>query len=217
MKIKGLFQHGRLGLIPTAGILSLLAISGCGKKSPPPTPPPQVPVQAQPPAPKPQAAVQETMTLDTFLKAAFDGSQETINRGIDGKFDCNAADEDGRTAMMLAAFNGHAAIVERLLKAGAKVDAVEASGRTALMFAATGSSPETVQLLLKNGAAVNKVDLKELWTPLMFAAAEGQTEIVKILLANGADRSLKDKDGDTALQFALQRNQKAVVDLLKTP
>ncbi len=83
------------------------------------------------------------------------------------------------------------------------------------MYASTGPNASTVRVLLKNGATINTIDKGEQWTALMFAAAEGQAEIVDLLLTHGADRTLKDTDGDTALQFAIQRKQQAVIKMLQ--
>ena len=39
-------------------------------------------------------------------------------------------------------------------------------------------------------------------TPLMRAAYRGHPEVAELLLRRGADKSKRDKDGDTALQIA---------------
>ena len=69
------------------------------------------------------------------------------------------------------------------------------------------------------GAAgdVNVQGELEGFTALMTAAAEGQLKIVRLLLLHGADSSVKDKDGDTAESFALQKGHSAVVELLRNP
>jgi ankyrin repeat protein len=53
----------------------------------------------------------------------------------------------------------------------------------------------------------------------MIAADRGDVEKVKIFLAHGAKASMKDKDGSTALDWALRRaddNGKAVAEALKS-
>jgi len=198
-------SHARGKVMRIALLMTVfLLLQGCRRDTPPP--------QAS------QTAIRTAVIpIESFLQAAHDGSTETVSSGLESGIDCNATNIEGRSALMLAAFNGHTAIVERLLKAGAKVNTTDMLGRTALMYAATGTSADTVRLLLKSGAAVNTIDSQEHWTALMFAAAEGQTEIVRLLLSNGADRTLKDVDGDTAEKFAIQRNQKAVMELLQAP
>jgi ankyrin repeat protein len=117
---------------------------------------------------------------------------------------------------MLAAYNGHTGIVERLLEEGGDVNKSDINGRTPLIFAASGPFPETVELLLQADSDPNATDSEEGWSALMFAAAEGHRDVVQKLLEYGADVSLKDKDGDTAIDFASNNNQTDVVELLKS-
>jgi ankyrin repeat protein len=116
---------------------------------------------------------------------------------------------------MLAAYNGHTRIAEFLLEHGARVDARNPEGRTALMFAATGSFPETAELLLNQGADPDATGQVEGWSPIMFAAAEGRSEVVQVLLEEGANPSLKDKDGEQAIDFATKGGHSRVTKILK--
>ncbi|HCJ12379.1 MAG: hypothetical protein A2Y14_03230 [Verrucomicrobia bacterium GWF2_51_19] len=49
---------------------------------------------------------------------------------------------------------------------------------------------------------INKADGFTGWTALMYAAATNRPEIIRLLLEKGADKSLKNKDGQTALDLA---------------
>ncbi len=92
----------------------------------------------------------------------------------------------------------------------------EAAARTGTAASdTTGAFHESVTLLLEAGSQVNLADNVEQFTALMFAAAEGQAEIVQILLDKGADKSLVDKDGDSAYNFAVANGHQAVAALLK--
>jgi ankyrin repeat protein len=82
------------------------------------------------------------------------------------------------------------------------------------MYAASGSNHETVRVLLEAGADPNIRDKVEQFTALMFAAAEGQLEVVQTLLDHRADVTLRDVDGDTALDFASQNGHSDVARLL---
>ena len=160
-----------------------------------------------------QSSAQDEQTLRT---AAHDGQFETVRRLLSKKTNPNAADEDGRTALMFAAFNGHTDIAELLLDSGAEIDSREFLGRTALMYASTGPFPETVELLLERNADPNVVDQDEHFTALMHAAAEGQIDVVRILLKHGADPMYKDVDGDTAESFARTNGHTELADYIKT-
>jgi ankyrin repeat protein len=117
--------------------------------------------------------------------------------------------------MWIAAIEGHTEMVKMLLDRGAKIDLVDSAGRTALMYAASGPFAPTVRVLIDRAADVNVRDTAERFTALMFAAAEGQVEVIEVLLYNGADTTIKDKDNDTALDFAEKNGHQEAVKLLK--
>jgi len=52
-------------------------------------------------------------------------------------------------------------------------------------------------------------------TPLFIAAAEGNTIFVKPLLSHGADRSIKDKDGKTAEDIAVEAGNYMIAKLIR--
>jgi len=151
---------------------------------------------------------------DLLRQAAFEGNETNVEALIGMGVEVNAADAEGRTALVFAAFNGHSQILLELLEAGAKVKMRDAMGRTPLMYACTGPFPEAVKILLDQGADPNAVDSDEHFTPLMHAAAEGHLEVVKVLLTHGADPSLKDIDGDDAATFAQQAGHVKVADFI---
>lgn len=149
-------------------------------------------------------------------EAALEGQMEIVRKAVGQGVDVNAADEAGRTALMLASYNGHTPTVRYLLDEGARLSARNAEGRTPLIFAASGPFPETVKLLLERKADPDIRDSVENWSALMFAAAGGHAEVVQTLLDYGANASLQDKDGDTALDFARNNSHTEVVKLLES-
>ena len=159
--------------------------------------------------------VRETAPVVSLTDVALDGNTQQVRLALENGADVNAADDEGRTALMMAAFNGHAKIVELLLDRGARVDSKDILGRTALMYSASGPFPETVGILLEQGADPNISDKSENFTALMFAAAEGQTEVVRTLLSHGASCEPTDDDGESALDFARNNGHTEVVQLLE--
>ena len=192
------------------GICSLLFLAGCQEKKSG-----QKVQEADPGAVPPPAAISSQVKEQTLLDAALNGQFEAIEYLIAENVDVNAADPDGRTALMLASFNGHSGIVALLINNGAVLDLVDGFGRTALHYASTGPFLPTVEFLLKKGANPNLVDSEEHFTPLMFAAAEGHIDVVRILIEYHADPSMVDIDGDTAETFARNNGHEEVADLLK--
>ena len=169
--------------------------------------------QAQPPVP---AAANEIPEQELFMEACLNGIIKDIEKYVNQGIEVSAADEDGRTGLMLAAFNGHTDIVRMLLDSGAGINLADSVGRTALLYAASGPFPKTVELLLQREADPNTVDNLEHFSALMHAAAEGHMDVVKVLLEHGADPSLTDIDGDNAESFARQGNHIDVAEYLKS-
>ena len=162
-----------------------------------------------------EAKTVESATSDqSFYNAALNGEISPIKMGTEGGFPIDKPDENGSTAMMLAAFNGHSEIVRYLLGKGADVNHCDNNKRTALIYASSGPAIETVNILLEAGAEINIADNVEGFTAIMFAAAEGQLEVFKSLLAAGADITIKDKDGETARDFAKNNGHTNIVALI---
>jgi ankyrin repeat protein len=161
------------------------------------------------------AATVNPVADQALRDASLEGRLDLVASAVDRGARINAADADGRTALMYAAFNGLAECVRWLLDRGAAVGAREYVGRTALMFASSGPFPETAQLLLDFGSNPNDADEYEGWTPLMFAAAEGQLGVIRVLLDHGAIPSAVDMDGDVAADHSIANHHSEAGDLLR--
>lgn len=156
-----------------------------------------------------------SITTQDLLSASLEGRIELIQDAVEQDIDIDSSDQTGRTPLMLASYNGHYTIVKYLLENGADPKASDNQGRTSLTFAASGPFPDTVELLLKNGADPNKTDKVEGWSALMWAAAEGNEKVVSVLLNHGADPTLRDKDNETASDFAVNNGHNKIAGLLK--
>ncbi|HEB74626.1 MAG TPA: ankyrin repeat domain-containing protein [Candidatus Desulfofervidus auxilii] len=106
--------------------------------------------------------------------------------------------------------------VKKLLEQGANVNLRDRNGMTALMLAVRKGQISVVKLLLEKEADVNTQDDFMGWTALILASALGYTNIVKLLLENGADVDIKDKNGMTALKYAMKNGHEEIVKLIKT-
>ncbi|MDE0092508.1 MAG: ankyrin repeat domain-containing protein [Oligoflexia bacterium] len=85
-------------------------------------------------------------------------------------------------------------------------------GLTPLDIAIKIGNPEMVQLILDLGAKPNHPNHH---IPLIRAIQVEQAEIVEILLQAGADVYGVDHYGMTALQWARERNNRAIIDLVE--
>ena len=108
------------------------------------------------------------------------------------------------TPLHFAAWAGHKEIAKILLLNGADINGRDDSQNTPLHGVAHSRlSAEMVSFLVQNGANVNAVNIHK-DTPLIIAASYGNPEIVGILMKNGARKDLKDENGQTALEVAME-------------
>ena len=146
---------------------------------------------------------------------ALEGDLTKVRTEIEGGTAVDIRDAGGHTALMLAAKSGRTEVVKYLVSKGADVKAEsEFFLWTPLYYAASFNRVDVMEFLIANGA---NVDAPDKWgsTPLFAAASLGHVEAVKLLLDNGADTSIENRDNQTALDFARQHNQPAVMQLLE--
>jgi len=161
-----------------------------------------------------ESAIESPVSIPEYMEAALNGNSDKVKEFVAGGLVVDTTDENGSTAMMLPAYNNHTRIVKYLLGKGADANHRDINNRTALMYASSGPANETVKLLLEAGAEINATGNIEGFTAIMFAAAEGQTEVFKTLMDAGADISIKDKDGETARDFAGNNCHSAILWLI---
>ncbi|MBS0188376.1 MAG: ankyrin repeat domain-containing protein [Planctomycetes bacterium] len=163
--------------------------------------------------------VRDEANWTALMMAAGRGDPESVNRLVKSGADINAKNKWGQTALMTALRAGNKEKVDILLSAGANPNDTDLDGMTPMHMAAEGDAPtDVIVLLVKRGGNIDAQSAAGL-TPLMIACDRGDVEKVKVLLASGAKTSIKDKDGSTALDWALRRaddNGKAVAEIVKS-
>ena len=105
-------------------------------------------------------------------------------------------------ALRNAAGEGDLATLKRLVEEGVDLEATDKYGNTALMCAAREGKLDCLALLIAKGANLDATVDDNKRTALHKAAYCGHTPCVEALLKAGADASLKDRDGETALDRA---------------
>jgi ankyrin repeat protein len=129
----------------------------------------------------------------------------------------------GDTPLHWPAHNGYVEIVDMLLDAGAAIDADEINcyGGKPLHWASE-HSPQTVELLLRRGADVNSRNLKTDsdfcgMTPLIMNATQKEdcAEVTEMLIGAGADIRATDAKGNTALDYAVERGNPRIEEVLR--
>jgi ankyrin repeat protein len=125
-------------------------------------------------------------------------------------------DRRGPLAFMAAQVSDQV-ILQDLWQHGANLDAkYSVNGMTALQQALVSGNDSMVKFLIKQGADPD-VQNDAGWTALMVATCRDRPEFgwVGLLLEHGANRSLKDKAGHIALDYAVQCNSTNSVQLLR--
>ncbi len=122
--------------------------------------------------------------------------------------------KSNQTVLHFAADRGFAELTELLVDKGADINAADKDGWTPLHFAAVKDRIAIAGYLIKKGAGVNNVSVGG-GTPLHEASASASAEMIKLLLDNGADKSIKAKNGKTALDYAVELKNEAAEKLLK--
>ena len=142
----------------------------------------------------------------TFLQmAVLEGDSAAVDLLLAGGGDPNATGGYGWSALHFAVPLAGAGVVSALLAAGADPNARTGGGGTALHLAAPQAPVAVVSELLGAGADPNARDgeVEGRRTPLHHAAGRSQHPSVVLALLNaGADASLKDDDGQLAVDFA---------------
>jgi len=127
----------------------------------------------------------------------------------------NARSADGFPPLGLAAYLGHHDVVEFLLSRGADVNFTSPeTGFTALTGAVTERHADVVELLLAHGADPNHVYEGTL-TPLVVATSHGDVRIARALLERGADPNRGAHEGKSALDLAVGKGHREIVELLR--
>jgi ankyrin repeat protein len=143
-------------------------------------------------------------------------------------------DKYGRTPLDIACRTKNTIIVEALIKGSANINGTDNSGNTALkktVMDYTGdykvsekekkSTTELLDLLIKNGADINSKD-KFGRTALSHILKEANqrnyqkvADIIPILLARGAAADIKDNEGKTASDYAAERGNNDIRELVR--
>lgn len=130
---------------------------------------------------------------------------------IEGQDDVNAENFEGWTSLRHVFYHGQD------IAAALKGRPVSKEGQAQLQDAIENHGRILVDLLLERGVDLNRPSSKDKWTPLIHAAKNGDLSKLRRLLTrknSPADVHLPDKDGLSALQWAVKFQKDAAVKLL---
>jgi ankyrin repeat protein len=152
-------------------IIPLLLLSACGT--------------AQERARKKLEARGIQFTEQAFVESAGKGDGYAVKLFLAAGMKPDAANSDGRPALVAASLGSHETVVDELLDAGADVNTKTKDGQTPLMGAAVIGNTRIVNILLSRGADLNVKDGLE-FTALMYADGASKSEVRAVLVKAGA-------------------------------
>jgi ankyrin repeat protein len=122
----------------------------------------------------------------------------------------------GFTPLMYAARSANWPAIFCLLNNGADANIRDQTNSTILQWAAEQNNLEAVKALVKKTSDINTADGLGGMTALMWAAYDehDNPQIIQTLLDNGAKVNIKDKNGSTALSWAMKKGNTETVALL---
>ena len=154
------------------------------------------------------------MQPNVLMAAALNGHLDCVELLLQHGALLEARDANGNTPLTYAANRGHAKVTAFLLNAGANPNAANRYEWTALMQATEAHRIGSVRQLVEAGADVNAVRQYGA-TTLMTAAEYSTPEIVQYLVDQGADPRVKASREWTALRWAEQRKDPAMIRIVR--
>lgn len=156
----------------------------------------------------------EAKGLTNLMKAASEGKLASVKKLVKTQ-DVNARDEEKQTALYYALINSHTDTALFLIDKNADLKNLNDREDSALTIATSLNNHKVmVALLKKDPALINKVSLSGK-SPLMEAARFGNRQTVEILLGSKADLTLKNQNGQTAIDIAKKAQNKTSIELIQ--
>jgi ankyrin repeat protein/glyoxylase-like metal-dependent hydrolase (beta-lactamase superfamily II) len=171
--------------------------------------------------------------------AATYGHKEVVDLLLKKGAKVNVIDQSKRTPLFLTGYSGYKDSVKLLLAAGAEVNLKDNRGYSPLRWAALRGHKEIVDMMIAKGADItiheaaacghkkmidtliaqgiglDSRDNESGATPLHLAVMAGQNGMIDFLVARGAGINIKNNNGETPLDLAIERGLDEIERLLE--
>jgi len=117
------------------------------------------------------------------------------------------------TLIQAAIHHNQPTVVELLIKEGADLNMLS-DNKTPLMHAIQSNNPQIVDTLIAAGADLNALN-KQKKNCLFYCAKHSTVAMAKVLVDNGAKLNIKDRKGQTPVQYALKYDNDKVAMFFK--
>ncbi|MDR1683947.1 MAG: ankyrin repeat domain-containing protein [Elusimicrobiota bacterium] len=120
----------------------------------------------------------------------------------------------GLNALLYAVYNRNDRLVKTLAQKGANLNTPDLLGRTPLFLAVENKDIFTLRALIEGKADLDAPSGSSAITPLMMAVINKDKNAASALIKAGADVNRADANGNSALTYALNLNDKSLIKLL---
>jgi ankyrin repeat protein/L-ascorbate metabolism protein UlaG (beta-lactamase superfamily) len=148
-------------------------------------------------------------------RAAVSQGAESLHYLLDRGFMIDEKDNKDRTPLMVAVEFGNMDAARALILRGADINLANSDGIFPMQIAIKKGSPDLIDLFIANKADLTVVEERTGKSMLHEAALRGNSAVVRKLLEAGIPKNVKDRNGYTALSYALKYGNKTTADLLK--
>jgi ankyrin repeat protein len=150
---------------------------------------------------------------------------ENLSEILKGEPDINAINTEGYTPLHLAVRRpDNEKAIELLLQEGADMNILDPTGRNALLVSVGSHQKDYIGLLVSMGIDINSQD-NEGNTALHYTLINVlknkmylpySKELVKIMVEEGADPNIRNKEGKSPMDIAVEAADNELTDLLKS-
>lgn len=148
-------------------------------------------------------------------RAAVSRGAETLHYLLDRGFSMNEQDRAGRTPLILAVDFGNLEAARALIMRGADINLANSDGIIPMQIAVKKGSADLIDLFIAKKADLRAVDKLTGKTMLHEAALRGNSSMITKLLAAGIPKNARDKNGYTALSYAMKYGNATAAELLR--